>query len=51
MLRPIRLAWIVSLVLAGQIAGCSNSKTIVFVRVTGTTTGIYQLAVTVRAGA
>jgi len=50
MLRPHRLAWILLLGLAGPVASCSNPKTIVFVKVQGTTTGIFQLAVKVRAG-
>jgi Ni,Fe-hydrogenase III small subunit len=50
MLRPHRLAWILLLGLAGPVASCSNPKTIVFVQVQGTTTGIFQLAVKVRAG-
>jgi hypothetical protein len=54
MLRPLRFAWIVPLVLpllfALQTAGCSNSKTVVFVRVNGTVAGIYQLHVKVKAG-
>lgn len=45
------LAWIMMLALAAGTSSCSNSKTVVLVKVEGTVTGVYELHVKVTAGA